>query len=391
MFTGRHIMRRVVAGAVMMLLLILGVLPVSATQTAGQEDAFFALPEEYGEMLSSLPDAIHDSLPEDLFAVDPAQQEEALEHFLTPAACMGYLAELLLGDVSVPLSLLVSVCGVLLLRAVMDNISAGLGGGVSSAFSLLCRLCFCIVLVQQTFGVVESVRAYFEALRQLTGAYLPLMGAMYLAGGNVAVATVNQGTLVFATSLVDVLGGESVVPMFAICLALTLVGMLDSGVGARMAHIGGKIKKWYTTALALTMLLLGAVLAARTTLAARADSLGFKTVRFVVSSNIPFVGGGVAEMLRSAASGVSWLRSLVGVGGVVMLLALLLPTVGQVLFSRWVCMLGADAAAWFGCGEEGRLLSEIGSLYGYLLAVVSLSCMTFFFSLILLLQCAAAF
>jgi hypothetical protein len=87
-------------------------------------------------------------------------------------------------------------------------------------------------------------------------------------------------------------------------------------------------------------------------------------------------------MLRNAATGVAWLRSLVGIGGVVMLLALLLPMVGRVLICRLVCTLGADAASWLGCPTEGKLLSEVGSIYGYLLAVVSLSSITFFFSLL---------
>ena len=52
--------------------------------------------------------------------------------------------------------------------------------------------------------------------------------------------------------------------------------------------------------------------------------------------------------------------------------------------------LGADVAGWFGCAQEGKLLAELGTLHGYLLAVVSLGGMTFFFSLILLLQCAVA-
>jgi hypothetical protein len=171
---------------------------------------------------------------------------------------------------------------------------------------------------------------------------------------------------------------------------LTLPGLLDGGVGARLEFLSGKIKKWYTTALALTMLLLGGGMAAQNTLVARADSLGFRTLRFVVSANIPFVGSGVAEMLRNAATGVAWLRSLVGIGGVVMLLALLLPMVGRVLICRLVCTLGADAASWLGCPTEGKLLSEVGSIYGYLLAVVSLSSITFFFSLLLLLGCSAA-
>jgi hypothetical protein len=44
-----------------------------------------------------------------------------------------------------------------------------------------------------------------------------------------------------------------------------------------------------------------------------------------------------------------------------------------------------------GCSEEGKLLGEVSSLYGYLLAVVSVSVMTFFFALVLLLKCGAAY
>lgn len=385
---GRLFSRGLIALSLLLLLTVGTVLPCAAEVTG--EDAFFTFPEEYGEMLASLPDALRASLPQDIFSVDPVEQQAALEQFLSPSTLLGYLAKTLLGDISAPLSLLLSICGVLLLRAVMNNLGTGLGSGLSSTYGLLCRLCFCVVLTEHTCGLLEGVGAYFAALRDLSAAYLPLMSAMYLAGGNVATAAVNQSTLVFSTALVNAMGGESVIPLFSICLALTIGGLLGGETGARLAYLSGKLKKWYTTALALTMLLLSALLAAQTTLTARTDSLGFRTVRFAVASTIPFVGGGVSEMLRSAATGVSWLRSLTGIGGVILLLSLLLPTVGRVLLCRWICTLGAEAAAWFGCSEEGSLLSEIGSLYGYLLAVVSLCCMTFFFSLIILLRCAAA-
>jgi hypothetical protein len=44
-----------------------------------------------------------------------------------------------------------------------------------------------------------------------------------------------------------------------------------------------------------------------------------------------------------------------------------------------------------GCGEEGKLLGEVSSLYGYLLAVVAISAVTFFFALVLLTKCGAAY
>jgi hypothetical protein len=51
--------------------------------------------------------------------------------------------------------------------------------------------------------------------------------------------------------------------------------------------------------------------------------------------------------------------------------------------------LAGDVAALLGCPEEGRLMGEVSSLYGYLLAVLSLCMMTFLFSLLFLLKCTA--
>jgi stage III sporulation protein AE len=368
---------------------VAGIVPCHAAQVS--DKAFSALPDEYEQMLKELPAAVRESAPPALFASDAEELSRALSAFLSPSALLSHLSALLREGWDLPGTLLLQLFGILLLRALLDCVAAGLGSGMRSTFSLLCRVCLCLAIMQQTVRLLEGVGEYFAALRQMTQAYVPLLSAMYLTGGNVATATVNQSTLLFSTSLVSTLGGASVVPLTSLCLGLTLVGVSDGGMGARLAHVCGKIKRWYTSALALTMLLLSAVLGMQTTLAARGDSLAFKTVRFVVASQIPMVGGGVAEMLRSAAGGVSWLRSLVGIGGVIMLLALLLPTLGQVLLSRLVCSLGADAAAWLGCGEEGRLLGEIAQLYGFLIAVIALSAVTFFFSLVFLAQCAAAF
>ena len=347
------------------------------------------MPAEYAAMLDGLPEAVRESLPGDLFSVSAAEQAAALEHFLTPAGVLDYLLSVLLEDISVPLSCLLGVLGVLLLRALLDCMACGLGGGLSPTFSLLCRLCFCAVLSGQAVALLDGVCAYFDALRQLVQAYLPLMSAMYLWGGNVAVATVNQSSLIFYTSLVSTLGGTSVVPLFSVCLALTLVGSVEETGGGKMAHVSGKLKKWYTTALGLAMLLLSTALGAQTTLTARADSLAFRTVRFAVSSTIPVVGGGVAEMLRTAATGISWLRGIVGIGGVVLLLWLLVPRLCSILLYRSLFSLAGDVATLIGCPEEGKLLGEVVSLYGYLLAVLSLSVMTFLLSLLLLLKCAS--
>jgi stage III sporulation protein AE len=332
-------------------------------------------------------------LPEAVFTESDSESIAAVwERLLSPRALGELVLEEVVAHRRVYFGLLLELLGILLVRAVWNCLAGTVrSSGIGSGIRTLCRLCLFGVIAAQALGMLEGVVAFYRDLGTLSTAFLPLMGSMYAMGGNVGAAVSNQSTLVMSLSLVEWLGGKSIVPLVSLCLAFSLLGVFESSVSGRMQVLTGKLKQWYTTALSLVMLLLSGALAAQTTLASRADSLGFRTVRFAVSSNIPVVGVGVAEMLRTAATGISWLRGVVGVGGIVLLLWLLLPRIVSLLLYRLVYSVAADLALWMGCEEEGRMFSEIGSLQGYLLAVISVSVMTFFFALIILLRCGAAF
>ncbi|MBE6620621.1 MAG: hypothetical protein E7625_04585 [Ruminococcaceae bacterium] len=378
-------------GAVcLFLLLMIGallLLPVSGEQA---KTDFPSLPAEYKEMLQRLPESLRESLPQRVFSVDGEEAAGAWEALVSPEVLFSLLLQPLKDGWRQYLSLLLSLVGVLLLRGVSNALiehirTPVLAGGVK----LICRVALFGIILGQAIGGLSEIASFYEDLQALTAAFLPLMGTMYAMGGNVATAAANHTTLLLSMSLVQWIGEESVVPLFSLCLAFGLMGAISGEVAGRLQVVTGKLKKWYTTALGLAMLLLSTALGAQTTLTARADSLAFRTVRFAVSSTIPVVGGGVAEMLRTAATGISWLRGVVGIGGVVLLIWLLLPRLCSILLYRSLFSLAGDVASLLGCPEEGKLLGEVVSLYGYLLAVLSLSVMTFLLSLLLLLKCAS--
>lgn len=343
-------------------------------------------------MLQELPDALRSSLPDEVFSTDPESAARAWQALTTPSAILSLIVDTIAADWQIYVRLLARLIGVLLLSAVWNCLAASMrSAGLSSGVQLLCRLVLFGIIVAQSMQMLSGVVAFFDDLSALSATFLPLMGAMYAMGGNVSTAVVNHSTLVMSFGLIEWIGGKSIVPLFSVCMAFALLGAFEGSVASRMQILTGKFKKWYTTALSLVMLLLSGALAAQTTLASRADSLGFRAVRFAVSSSIPVVGGGVAEMLRTAASGLHWMRGVVGVGGVALVVWLLLPQIVSLLLTRMVFGLAGDLAGWMGCSEEGKLLGEVSSLYGYLLAVVSVSVMTFFFALVLLLKCGAAY
>jgi stage III sporulation protein AE len=367
-------------------------LTVTAQAAGGDNPETYALPEEYKMMLDGLPEALRDSLPEDVFTTDANTAARAWQTLASPEALLRHFLNALGADRQRYLSLIFTLCGVLLLRGIFGCTAASLRTPVlSGGMELLCRAVLFGVIAMQAMEQLASAVTFFDQLSELSSAFLPLMGAMYALGGNVSTAVVNHGTLVLSLTLAEWIGGKTVVPLFSLCLAFSLLGAFGPSVSSRMQVVTGKLKKWYTTLLSLTMLLLSAALGAQTTLSARTDSLTFRTVRFAVSSSLPVVGGGVAEMLKTAATGVRWLRGIVGVGGILLLLWLLLPQIISLLLTRAVYALASDVAHWLGCEGEAKFLSEIAALFGYLLAVVAVCVMTFLFALLLLLKCGAAY
>jgi hypothetical protein len=105
---------------------------------------------------------------------------------------------------------------------------------------------------------------------------------------------------------------------------------------------------------------------------------------------IPVVGGAVAGTLSTVAAGISVLRGIFGVSGLILLALLLLPALAELLLARAVLQLASTAAALLGCDSETKLLSQIASLYGYLAAVASICAVAFALALSLLIHSTAA-
>lgn len=352
----------------------------------------FTLPAEYEQMLEGLPKALADSLPERLFTSDPQAASDAFLALLSPRALLSCVLNSIKEQGGGLVRLLLPLCGVLLLRSVVGHLTTSLRSPVlAEGVRLLSRVVLFSIIVGQAFSQLEGMQVFFEDLRGLSSAFLPLMGSMYVLGGNVGTAAVNHASLVLSLCLVEWIGSKTIVPLFSLCLAFSLLGVFGTSTAGRGGMIGAKLKKWYTTALSLTMLLLTAAMGAQTTIAARADSMGFRTARFALSSSIPVIGGGLSEMLRTAATGVGWLRGIVGLGGVALLLYLLLPHLVGLFLTRTVYAVAGDVAGWLGCDDEAKLLGEVAGLFGYMIAVSTLCVMTFFLSLVLLLKCGAAF
>lgn len=362
---------------------------LSTVAFANEDKDTQTLPDVYQDLLNSLPPAILERLPEGALSnktEDVGGAVEEMSSFSYLFKTVLSLVGLRLGD---SLGLLCSVIGILILSSVCRAFCASLKKAeIARAFSLMITLIITVTVFATGFGTIESTVSYFRILNTFTSAAIPLMGSLYVMGGNAAVAVATSAGLSLFMSVLEGIVGRSIVPFCGICLALALIGACDGA--PRLGGLLTSLKKNYTLMLSFFMMLLLAMLSSQTVLGASQDTLAMRSAKFAAGNMIPIVGGSVAELLRSVSASVGYMRSAVGICGVLLLLLLMLPTLVELLLARATWQICSFFAELLGCDGEKRLLDEFASINGYLIAAVAICSSVLFLTFTLLTHCATA-
>lgn len=363
-----------------------------AAQAAGNapeaETEGITLPPAYAALPDSLPEELIPLLPDGLFSTDP---DEALAAVREGVSLPGMLSALL-GTLGLRLPdavrLLSTLLGLLLISSLLGHLSAAVGGRAGALTGFIIRLAVAAALVSLTVGVAQTVTTFLSQLNRLCAGMLPVMGTLYVLGGNLTQATVGEGLMLVFLNVAEYLCADVTPAVCGICLSLSLLSAL--GLRYRMEAIGGWVRKAYTGFLGTITFLLSTLLGCQSVLSARADSLRMKGIKYAVGNLLPVAGSAVSGSLGSVAAGVDLLRSICGVCGVLLLGLLLLPVLVELLLFRAVIRLASVAASSLDCAADARLLDDVAELYGYMAGAVSLCSVFFILTLCVLIACGSA-
>ena len=357
---------------------------------AEETDVSQTPPDEFRDFLAAIPEDIAELLPPGLFSENTGEIYESLQSmsgFSNLASLIGKLFGEVLGSL---LPTFCTVIGLLLLSAIFAAFRTSLKGeAIGKAFSFASSLALLAALFSQGFGMAQAATAYFERLNKLTAAMIPLSGALWAMGGNVTAASASSAGLSVYLTVLEEAVGNSILPFCGFCTAFAVIGALDGNL--RFGTLIGSLKKNYTIFLAGLMTILVAMLGFQTLLAAKNDSLAMRGAKFAVGNMVPVVGGSVSELLRTVSAGVSYLRGTLGICAVFLILFSLVPMLLRLWLFGICWQISAGVADLFGCDTEKKLLDEIASLCGYLLAAASICSSVLLLSCALLVHCGTAF
>ena len=348
-----------------------------------------AMPEGFSDLAEILPDEERALLDEELFSENAQTAGKALEQMLTPSRLFGMAESLTERAATGALSLLATLTGLLMISAVLTALSSTVG---SAALGTAVRFCTTVAIfaaiLSHEYGALLALQVCLERLCALVGMMIPIAGSVWAMGGNIGTATAGTGVLSVFLTITEHLLAASIVPVCSFCMAAALCGSI--GPEPMLRGVSAAIKKGYTFLLGLVMSLLLFSLSATTALSASADSMAARTAKLVSATVIPTVGGSVGETLRTVAASVQYLKGVVGFGGILLVLLLTLPMLLSLIGGRLAFLLAGGLAELLGCDNESKLLGELGSVFGCMIAVCAMSGVMFILALTVFVKSTVA-
>ncbi len=363
----------------LILLSFLLAVPIAAENDAG-----------FGEMIENAPPEATELLPEEFFEGSPESAARGLEKLLEGRYFGELLGDLLLGGLESAMPALMSLFSVLVVSALLSTFKESLKSeALSGAVGLASAAALTVILVRSAAAHIEAVEGFLQRLSQLCLAMLPVMGSVLAMGGSGGAAAATNGGFLMILGVMEAVVGEAFGSIVGVSLALCAANIFSAKF--RLAAIARAVRRSFGIFFGAVMSLLGFVVSLKIGIASAGDSMAMRGAKMFASNAIPLVGAAIGGTFGTLATALSYIKSISGAVGILLIFLLALPTFLTVWMYRCGLVLLSGAAEMLGCDRERELLSGVVSVYGYMLAVVAVSAVIFILLLTLFMRSTLAF
>ncbi len=346
--------------------------------------SFEALLEESGanELFPLLPEESQELLRENgISGIDP---EAILDLSFWELLQGGWTA--LKSAAAQPLSTLAISLGVILLCALLNAMKTSVGGQ-ERLFSAVSVLCVSASVAAPAVRMIQRSTALLEEMSKFLLGFVPVYTGLVTASGKPVSGAVYNACLLGTAEVIARLAATVLAPLLGIYLALCLIGAASREVD--MQPVSKLVQNGAVTLLTLLLTVFVGLLSVQGTVAAAADTVTTKTLKFAVSSFVPVVGGALGEAMNTVQGGLGLIRSAVGGFGILAAAAAFLPELLSILMMQLALSAAGAAADVLGVKEAGGLMKSASSVLSLLAGMLMVFGMLFVVSLSLMMAMSA--
>ena len=311
-------------------------------------------------------DGLESALPDDVLGyLESEQISPELPRVFSFSEALGELWELLKSKATAPLRMLCGLCGVVLFAALAESVADT--GSLKGVFSVVSVLCGAGIAASSMYGLLNDSLTAITAAASFMVVFIPVLTGISAALGHTLTATAVNSAILACTQLFSQLAANFLAPLCGAILGVSTAGAVHPQL--KLDKLGELIKKLVIWGLTLVMTVFMGVLSLQTAVSAASDNAAIKTAKFMVSQGVPIIGGTVSDAVNTLGSGLSILKSGVGVYGIIAVAVIILPVLASLLCYRIAAALAEAMAEMFGLKELTALLKSCGAVITIITAI----------------------
>ena len=266
-----------------------------------------------------------------------------------------------------PLAMLASVIAVIILCSITESMHDS-GNMLSGTFNTVGVLACSGIICTSFAAVMESSKTAIEALSSFLAVYIPTFAGIMAASGETATAAAYNAVITVATQLISQLFSVLIFPLSSCIMGISIAGAINPDL--KINSIAEAAKKLVNWCLGLLMAVFGGLLSVQSFVAAAADSVSMRAIKFTVSGAVPIVGGAVSDALQTVKGSMTLLKSTTGSFGMIASFAVMLPVILSVALFRIALLISSAISDSFGTSRLTALLKSGESVLAIVIAVM---------------------
>lgn len=208
---------------------------------------------------------------------------------------------------------------------------------------------------------VAEISSYSQQL-------LPVVStALVASGGTTKAVALYLGTA-FADSLLSRVISQVVCPMVYLFAAVSIGKALTGN--SLLARMGDMLKSWITWGLKLVLYCFTGYMTITGVVSGSTDAIALRAAKLTISGAVPVVGGIISDASEAILVGAGAVRSTVGIGGLLVVLAITAAPFLQVGAQYLLLKLTSAWCSVLGTARHSALVESFAQAMGLVLAMV---------------------
>lgn len=245
---------------------------------------------------------------------------------------------------------------------------------MAELYSTVSAVVISVVLLAKISPVITLAKASIGISSDFIFAFIPVFCAIVASGGGITVGFSTNTTLLVLSQGLSMLSSNVFMPIINCFLAIGICSSFRPQTG--LSGLTDFARKAITGILSFLAGTYVSVLSIKTAASARIDMLGIRSLRFVISSVVPVVGGALSEGLVSIQSYSSLVKTSVGTVGIIAVAFVFLPSVIEVVLWRGALSLCCVFSDMFDNTAVSSVLKAFSSAFLIINVLLIISALT---------------